>query len=115
MNIALQLHSFRFPCWECVREKLPEEVEADIMRRMSGKNTLRKLRKEGGWGCIPNEVFEPLEAALQVLEDDLNCAKKELWVAGTWLRSSCGFKLGELFFFSQAFLLTMLHSGMISH
>lgn len=52
------------------------------MRRMSGKNTLRKLRKEGGWGCIPNEVFEPLEAALQVLEDDLNCSKKELWDAG---------------------------------
>jgi hypothetical protein len=23
-------------------------VEAEIMRRMSGKNTLRKLRKEGG-------------------------------------------------------------------
>eukprot|EP00438_Fugacium_kawagutii_P018669 Skav210100 [mRNA] locus=scaffold1510:475244:479899:- [translate_table: standard] len=53
------------------------EVEADIMRRMCGKNTLRKLRKEGGWGSIPNEVFEPLEAALQVLEDDLFCSKKD--------------------------------------
>ena len=54
-----------------------KEVESEVMRRMSGKNTLRKLRKEGGWGSMPSEVFEPLEAALQVLEDDLKNDKKE--------------------------------------
>lgn len=47
------------------------------MFRMSGRNTLRKLRKEGGWGSMPSEVFEPLEAALAVLEEDLKNDKKD--------------------------------------
>jgi len=60
-----------------VRDGYPGEVESDIMFRMSGRNTLRKLRKEGGWGSMPSEVFEPLEAALAVLEEDLKNDKKE--------------------------------------
>ena len=47
------------------------------MLRMCGRNTLRKLRKEGGWGSMPPEVFEPLEAALAVLEEDLKNDKKD--------------------------------------
>lgn len=68
--------------WGCLwildcRKQAIKEVESDIMFRMSGRNTLRKLRKEGGWGSMPSEVFEPLEAALAVLEEDLKNDKKD--------------------------------------
>ncbi|CAJ1396090.1 unnamed protein product [Effrenium voratum] len=59
-----------------VKDGYSGEVDAEIMARMSGKNTLRKLRKEGGWGSMA-VAFEPLEQALQVLEEDLKSTKKE--------------------------------------
>jgi len=59
-----------------VKDGYSGEVDAEIMARMSGKNTLRKLRKEGGWGSMA-VAFEPLEHALQVLEEDLKSTKKE--------------------------------------
>eukprot|EP00913_Durusdinium_trenchii_P023826 g22376.t1 len=60
-----------------VKDGYPGEVEPEVMLRMCGKNTLRKLRKEGGWGSMPPEVFEPLEVALNILEEDLKNSKKD--------------------------------------
>ncbi|OLP96966.1 hypothetical protein AK812_SmicGene20728 [Symbiodinium microadriaticum] len=60
-----------------VKDGYPGEVEPEILSRMSGKNALRKLRKEGGWSSMPSQVFESLDVALHALEEDLKNMKKE--------------------------------------
>ena len=37
---------------------LAEDVEHEVMLRLCGKHTLRKLRKEGGWGSMPAEAHK---------------------------------------------------------
>lgn len=53
------------------------EVDPKDMDKMAGKNALKTLKKEGGWGSMPPHVLEPLSDALIVLEEDLKNMKKE--------------------------------------
>ena len=53
------------------------EVDPKDMDKMAGKNALKTLKKEGGWGSMPPHVLEPLSDALIVLEEDLRNLKKE--------------------------------------
>mmetsp|Transcript_37158 Transcript_37158/g.85865 ORF Transcript_37158/g.85865 Transcript_37158/m.85865 type:complete len:1482 (+) Transcript_37158:59-4504(+) len=60
-----------------VKDGYDGEVDPKDMEKMSGKNALKVLRRDGGWGTMPAHVFEGLADALTLLEEDLKVRKKE--------------------------------------
>eukprot|EP00930_Biecheleria_cincta_P037267 TRINITY_DN2555_c0_g1_i3.p1 TRINITY_DN2555_c0_g1~~TRINITY_DN2555_c0_g1_i3.p1 ORF type:complete len:1469 (-),score=249.07 TRINITY_DN2555_c0_g1_i3:284-4690(-) len=61
-----------------VKDGVKGDIETPILERMSGRATLRKLKREQGWEHdFPAHVLQPLEAAIDILEQDLKNTKRE--------------------------------------
>lgn len=58
-----------------LRDGSKADMEKDVLERMSGRNSLSKLKKEKGWSEMDPAVLTNLEAAIGVIEEDLKDKK----------------------------------------
>eukprot|EP00930_Biecheleria_cincta_P037271 TRINITY_DN2555_c0_g2_i1.p1 TRINITY_DN2555_c0_g2~~TRINITY_DN2555_c0_g2_i1.p1 ORF type:complete len:1490 (-),score=222.50 TRINITY_DN2555_c0_g2_i1:190-4461(-) len=61
-----------------VKDGYKGDLDADILERISGRSALRRLKREQGWDrTFSPQMLQPLEAAIDALEQDLKVTKKE--------------------------------------
>ncbi|CAE8626033.1 unnamed protein product [Polarella glacialis] len=58
-----------------IRDSSSEAMEPDILERMSGRTALSKLKRESGWSAMDPKSLMLLEAAIDVLEADVDDRK----------------------------------------